>query len=241
MSRLKHIYIYIYIYIFFLFYLFICLPIFPGSVQRILVFTAIHVAVAYCPDYQSLVNGIVTSGSGVGLLMSAPLITFLTEKYSFRGAALIFSGICLNVCVAAMVFHPVKWHMDTPYLQFEDVNDHHKSISTGKEGNICATLRNILKKTGNNICLFKSPHAVILSIIVCFNIGIFLNIWTFVPFVMSYEGYTADEVSLFISVAGGCNLSARIVLSLVGLCVKQKSYIFYIMGSLLSIGTLIGT
>ena len=215
------------------------MTVFPGCVSRTLLFTSIHVAVSYCPNCQSLANGIVTSSSGVALLVSAPFLIHLIEKYSFRGAVLIFSGICLNICVAAMVFQPVKWHI--PYLQFEGDNYTSEAFPTEKAGNVVATLRNILKKAGDTLCLFKSPHAVILSIIVCCNNGIFYNIWTFVPFMMSYEGYTADEVSLSMSVAGGCNLSARIFLSFVGLCVKKKSFIFYIMGSVLSIGTLIGT
>ena len=213
--------------------------IFPGCLQRIQIYSAVHVAVSYSPNGQSLANGIVTSGSGIALLISAPFLTYLIERYSFRGAALIFSGVSLNICVAALVFEPVKWHMDIPCLQFEGVNDADKAIS--KAENVRATLWNILKKTGYTFSLFKSPHAVILSIIICFNIGIFLNVWTFVPFVMSYEGYTAEEVSLSMSVAGGCNLSARILLIFFGVFVKKKSPIFYIVGSVLSIGTLIGT
>ncbi|MPC39064.1 hypothetical protein E2C01_032583 [Portunus trituberculatus] len=74
-----------------------------SCVQRILTFTAIHVAVSYCPNHQSLVNAIVSSGAAISLLMSTSFIFYLNEKYCFRGATLIFSGLCLNMCVAAMI------------------------------------------------------------------------------------------------------------------------------------------
>ncbi|MPD07015.1 hypothetical protein E2C01_102856 [Portunus trituberculatus] len=209
-----------------------------GCVQRILCFTAIHVAVSYCPNHQSLVNAIVSSGAAISL-MSTSFIFYLNKTYSFRGATLIFSGFCLNMCVAAMVFQPVEWHMGSPYFNFWKTSVNDQAISSGKTGKLCI-LRNILKGAGNTLHLITSPHAVLLSIIVSFNLGIFVNIWDFLPFVMWEEGYTHDEMSLSLSVAAGCNLGGRLASILLDLCMKEKCVAMYISSSVLSVGTLIG-
>ncbi|XP_063848682.1 monocarboxylate transporter 12-like isoform X2 [Scylla paramamosain] len=219
-------------------FLFFSYSILAGWGQRILLFTSIHVAVSYFPNHQNLVNGIVSSGSGLALVLSAPFLAYLNEEYSFRGCALIFSGVSLNVCVAAMTFHPVEWHMDSPYLNFGIASVNDQAFPSGKTGKVCVVLWNIWKGAGNTLRLITSPHAVLLSIIVCFNIGIFVNVWTFIPFVMRFEGYTADESSFFMSVAAGCNLGGRLLSIVLGCCVEQKSHVIYILGTILSAGTL---
>ncbi|XP_045112283.1 monocarboxylate transporter 13-like [Portunus trituberculatus] len=219
-------------------FLFFSYSILAGCVQRILGFSAIHVAVSYCPNHQSLVNAIVSSGAAISLLMSASFIFYLNKTYSFRGATLMFSGLCLNMCVAAMVFHPVEWHMDSPYFNFGKTSVNDQALSSGKTGKLCI-LRNILKGAGNTLHLITSPHAVLLSIIVSFNIGIFVNIWTFLPFVMWEEGYTLDEMSFSLSLAAGCNLGGRLASILLALCIKGKCVAMYISSSVLSVGTLI--
>ena len=182
-------------------------------------------------------NGIVTSGSAMSLILSAPFIAYLNEEYSFRGCALIFSSVCLNMCVAAMIFQPVEWHIDSPYLNFGRANVNDQAFSFGR---VCVILRKVWKGTGNNLYLITSPLAVLLSIIVCLNIGIFVNVWTLMPFVLTYEGYTFDETSFVMLVAAGCNIGGRFVSVIVGYFTKEKSHIMFILGTILSIGTLIG-
>lgn len=195
---------------------------------------------SYCPNHQDLVNGIVNSGSGIALVLSAPFLTYLNEEYSFRGCALILSGLCLNLCVAAMVFHPVEWHMDSPYLNFGKAIVKDQLISFANTGKVCVVLQNMWKGASNTLGLITSPHAVLLSIIVASNIGIFVNLWTFTSFVIRHEGYTVDEASFIMSVAAACNIGGRFVSIVLGCCVKRKSHIIYVLGTILSIGTLIG-
>ena len=56
-------------------------------------------------------NTFLVAGGAVTQILLAPLIRYLLEVYSLKGAALIHSGIILNGLIAVSFFHPVKWHL----------------------------------------------------------------------------------------------------------------------------------
>ena len=56
-------------------------------------------------------NTFLVAGGAVTQMMFAPVIRYLLEMYSLKGAALIHSGIILNGLIAVSFFHPVKWHL----------------------------------------------------------------------------------------------------------------------------------
>ncbi|XP_072046753.1 monocarboxylate transporter 12-like [Amphiura filiformis] len=55
-----------------------------------------------------LANGLGSCGSGMGILILSPLIRYLNDEYSWRGAMLICSGILGNLCVFAALFRMSK-------------------------------------------------------------------------------------------------------------------------------------
>ncbi|KAK7103911.1 uncharacterized protein [Littorina saxatilis] len=61
----------------------------------------------YFNKKRGMVAGIVTSGSGFGLLTMAPLTETLIETYGWRGCYLIMAGIALNFCVCATLMRPL--------------------------------------------------------------------------------------------------------------------------------------
>lgn len=62
----------------------------------------------YFDRKRSLANGILTSGSGIGLLVMSPIIERSVEAYGWRGSLLIYSCFTLQLCVCACLMRPVK-------------------------------------------------------------------------------------------------------------------------------------
>ena len=72
-----------------------------------------HVMVnSYFNERRGLAGGIVSSGAGFGVFVLAPLLQFLVQRYAWRGAVLILSGIVLHFCVFATLMRPLKSRAD---------------------------------------------------------------------------------------------------------------------------------
>ncbi|XP_076442372.1 uncharacterized protein LOC143281198 [Babylonia areolata] len=61
----------------------------------------------YFHKKRGVVAGIITSGSGFGLLALAPLTEMLMEQYGWRGCYLIMAAITLHFCVCASLMRPL--------------------------------------------------------------------------------------------------------------------------------------
>ena len=61
----------------------------------------------YFDKRYSVANGLAYSGSGVGILVLAPLAQVLIVHYGWRGALLIIGGLCFNVAVSGALLRPL--------------------------------------------------------------------------------------------------------------------------------------
>ena len=61
----------------------------------------------YFDKRYSVANGLAYSGSGVGILVLAPLAQVLITNYGWRGALLIIGGLCFNVTVSGALLRPL--------------------------------------------------------------------------------------------------------------------------------------
>ena len=59
---------------------------------------------------RSIANGLVMSGGSIGQLIMPVLFNHLVETYSFRGAALVLSGLYLNAVAGAMLLTPPSFY-----------------------------------------------------------------------------------------------------------------------------------
>jgi len=59
---------------------------------------------SYFKKHRGMANGIATSGSGVGMFLFPPLISFLLDEFAFEGACIIGSGIVLHSIACAGLF-----------------------------------------------------------------------------------------------------------------------------------------
>ena len=74
-----------------------------------LVYLPAVVAVGYYFEKRrALATGISVCGSGVGTFLFAPLATWLIDVYGWRGANLIFAGLCLNCAVFGALMRPLE-------------------------------------------------------------------------------------------------------------------------------------
>lgn len=48
------------------------------------------------------------AGSGLGNFMIAPLVSFLIQKYGWRGTFMVLSGLMLNCALFGALFRPVS-------------------------------------------------------------------------------------------------------------------------------------
>ena len=62
----------------------------------------------YFTKRRALATGIALAGGGVGSITFAPLLEFLINFYSWKGAMWIVSGICLHGVVMGALFRPVS-------------------------------------------------------------------------------------------------------------------------------------
>lgn len=62
----------------------------------------------YFEKRRAFATGIAVSASGIGAFVFAPLCETLIATYSWKGATLILSGVCLNGIVCGLLFIPVE-------------------------------------------------------------------------------------------------------------------------------------
>lgn len=53
-------------------------------------------------------NIILSSGSGIGTFILAPVVQLLIEHYSWRGALLVLGGFVSNLCVCGALMRPLS-------------------------------------------------------------------------------------------------------------------------------------
>ena len=61
----------------------------------------------YFDKRYSFANGLAYSGSGVGILVLAPVAQLLITEYGWRGALWVIGGLCLNVTVSGALLRPL--------------------------------------------------------------------------------------------------------------------------------------
>ena len=63
----------------------------------------------YFDRHRNLAYGIASSGAGFGIMVLAPITTALIERYTWRGACLIFAGVLMHYYAVALVIDPVSY------------------------------------------------------------------------------------------------------------------------------------
>ena len=92
----------------------------------------------YFTRRRALATGIAMAGSGVGAISFAPLMEYLINLYSWKGAMWIVSGICLNGVAMGALFRPVNQSDDKKSKQQES----RKCCGNNKDDKVTSSPRN---------------------------------------------------------------------------------------------------
>ena len=91
----------------------------------------------YFHKRRAMATGIAVAGTGAGVFAMAPLIQYLIEEYTWRGALLLEGGFLLNLIPFAMLLRPLpkpkKGTPETVSNGVGKVNQHKKSMQEVKE------------------------------------------------------------------------------------------------------------
>jgi MFS family permease len=80
-----------------------------GGFGASLVFIPANIAIGYYfENKRALATGIAHCGSGVGQLIIAPPITFLSNTYSWKIVILIIAGFCLTCAILGALIRPLE-------------------------------------------------------------------------------------------------------------------------------------
>uniref|UniRef100_A0A0K2UYI8 Major facilitator superfamily (MFS) profile domain-containing protein n=1 Tax=Lepeophtheirus salmonis TaxID=72036 RepID=A0A0K2UYI8_LEPSM len=91
-----------------------------GGIGLGLVYLPAVVAVGYYFEKKrALATGISVCGSGVGTFLFAPFATYLVSEMGWKGANLIFAGLCFNCAVAGALMRPLEL-VAVPNVKNED-------------------------------------------------------------------------------------------------------------------------
>ena len=93
---------------------------FAGLGMGLMNLTCIVTVGYYFTRRRALATGIAMAGSGVGAISFAPLMEYLINLYSWKGAMWIVSGICLNGVAMGALFRPVNQSDDKKSKQQEN-------------------------------------------------------------------------------------------------------------------------
>ncbi|XP_068244036.1 monocarboxylate transporter 12-like isoform X2 [Palaemon carinicauda] len=121
-------------------FLFISFSVLGGIGLGILVTISNIIIPVYFTAHLGRANGILMTGTSIGIFVLPLLITHLQQLYTYRGATLILGAILFNTCVAAAVFHPVRWHSKTVKCQrrysIRDIQLRRKSRAEAENRNL---------------------------------------------------------------------------------------------------------
>ncbi|CAL4178524.1 unnamed protein product, partial [Meganyctiphanes norvegica] len=78
---------------------------------------------SYFKKHLGIAVSIEMAGISLGQFLGPPFIRYLLDEYSYKGAAIIFGAINLNIVAVACLFQPAKWHIKSTNLKEVKCND----------------------------------------------------------------------------------------------------------------------
>ncbi|KAK7079033.1 hypothetical protein SK128_005854 [Halocaridina rubra] len=200
----------------------------------------------YFKKRRGLANGIIMAFDCGGQFFGPPLIDFLQQEYTFKGATLILSGVILNCCVGAAVFQPVEWHLKPQAPKILKTEEREALIRkecgtqpAGSSENLARKLLRILKSTVADLVILKSARAMIISVAATVIFTGYLNFLAIVPFAMRENGFTLKDSAMCVSVSAICNMITRVIVASLSDTKWFNYRISMMIGSLTISGTMV--
>ncbi|XP_071841915.1 monocarboxylate transporter 13-like isoform X3 [Apostichopus japonicus] len=178
----------------------------------------------YFSKRYSLANGLAYSGSGVGILILAPVSQIFLDTYGWRGALLLLGGLCLNVSVCGAMLRPIykpiiveNSQQYEPLLLCEEASKESATeiplevIPNGNEVAETVEKISIFQRINESLALslFTKPSFVILMIVqFCSRFTYMGWLIYLIPHAIQ-RGVSPIDATLIASAAGVSNIIAR--------------------------------
>ncbi|XP_069108159.1 monocarboxylate transporter 12-like [Argopecten irradians] len=161
----------------------------------------------YFEKRRALATGIAVSGSGVGVLVMAPMIELLLEIYGWKGTIWIMSAFVLNTVVCGALYRPASSRQSILLKLNKSSED---STITSKKNSInirrCCGLLDIFE-----LSLLKRP-VLLIQICWCFLNMMGYNIpFGYLPVHSVSVGLSSRESALLISIIGISSIVSRVL------------------------------
>lgn len=190
----------------------------------------------YFTRRRTIANTFMSIGSSVSMLTFPLFVTFLQKHLGFKGALIITAAVNLNLCVAAMVFHPVEWHSKNRHSY--PTNGAGKPVMKTDRPSVCKSFLRVTDIAKTNLLLMKSPRVVIVSLVASINLLGLSNFDYLVPFALQASGYSVEQAGHCFIVTGVCLLVTRLAHPFLVICMNHKAVI--ISGSTILATSVIG-
>ncbi|XP_063843218.1 monocarboxylate transporter 12-like [Scylla paramamosain] len=233
------------------YFLFFSYTIFAGIPIDVLYSLSFSVIPHYFTRRRTIANTFMSMGSSVSMLAFPLFVTFLQNNIGFKAAIIITAALNLNLCVAAMVFHPVEWHSKKRQCQpnidnmktntgspsqKNDKNDAKKMkaqvdapVKEEKRRGIFSNVLKSFTRVGDiaktNLKLMKCPRVVIVSLVASINLLGLSNFDYLVPFAIQAAGHSLNQAGLCFTLAGVCLLITRLLHPFLVTCMTHKAII----------------
>lgn len=89
-------------------YLYFTIGLCTGAGFGLIYLPAIVCVTCYFEKKRAFATGIAVCGSGIGTFALAPFVEFLVDRYGWKGAMLVVTGIVLNCCIFGALFRPLE-------------------------------------------------------------------------------------------------------------------------------------
>lgn len=195
----------------------------------------------YFSRRRNIANTLMSVGSSVSMLSFPLFVTFLQHHLGHKAAILITAAINLNLCVAAMVFHPVEWHSKNhifPKSGPREMKQSSDSSAACNKAKVCKSLSRVADVAKTNLKLIKSPSVVIVSLAASINLLGLTNFDYLVPFAIQAAGHEVDSAGLCFTISGVCLLFARLSHPFLVIWVSHKTV--FISGSTILATSVLG-
>ncbi|XP_067668374.1 monocarboxylate transporter 12-like [Haliotis asinina] len=163
------------------------------------------------PKTSSIVSGLVTCGTGLGVMIHPVLIQHLLSQYGLHGAFLLNGGVMFNLCICAMLLQP------SPF----ETQRKNERLQTGRKRVSCRQIVQHLRENGVQFftVLTNTSFVMLAFSYLCFSISI-STLYLYLPDFFYKSGASLQDSSLVVSVSGTGSMISRI---LVGFAANDTS------------------
>ncbi|XP_045173749.2 monocarboxylate transporter 12-like isoform X2 [Mercenaria mercenaria] len=177
----------------------------------------------YFNKRRALAIGITVSGSGVGAIYLPFLYKYLIEKYGLKGTFWIIGAIFANICVAACIFRqPIYLVEEQKKRVLANNNSNSEYDVDGGQSSLGENGENIAQGINKSRCdalglrcsLFKNVlFTLYVTSFMCCGFGYGGSLVT-IPGNVKALGYDKTYVALSVTISGGAEVLARILIGL---------------------------